>query len=403
MLLRPFPRYLAPAAALEHSPDRLAVDTLLVQRATGLRIGELVSLELNCVHEIARHGAWLKVPLGKLDSERMAPLVEETVALVDRLVAHRSPGRPLPHPRTGRPRRTGGPTEFLLTHHSRRLSVEALRDTLGRAAAAAGIDHLTPRQLRHVRHGAGQRPSEPAVADGLLGHVSAEMSVRYGRLFDATVRTEYERALTLAKDRLGPLLAPARPLPLESDWRAAPAIKVRHAGGFCVRAQAPARTRTSASTARPSAPTRLTCASSRPSASRPNASPQDAGSAAGSAKRAAPSPDRAARRAHRAGPGRMSEDLAQRIERACAQLVRARADHLRGRRRARRHRPCHALSQPDPACPGQPTPLTWPRGIHPQRASDRGGGIADVGRGDRDNARRRWEPKRRSSRPRSAG
>jgi hypothetical protein len=30
----------------------------------------------------------------------------------------------------------------------------------------------------------------------LLGHVPAEMSLRYGRLFDATVRTEYERALT---------------------------------------------------------------------------------------------------------------------------------------------------------------------------------------------------------------
>ena len=33
----------------------------------------------------------------------------------------------------------------------------------------------------------------------LLGHVSAEMSLRYRRLFDATLRTEYERALELAK------------------------------------------------------------------------------------------------------------------------------------------------------------------------------------------------------------
>jgi hypothetical protein len=32
----------------------------------------------------------------------------------------------------------------------------------------------------------------------LLGHVSAEMSLRYGRLFDATVRDEYTRALALA-------------------------------------------------------------------------------------------------------------------------------------------------------------------------------------------------------------
>jgi site-specific recombinase XerD len=30
----------------------------------------------------------------------------------------------------------------------------------------------------------------------LLGHQSADMSMRYGRLFDSTVRTEYEKALT---------------------------------------------------------------------------------------------------------------------------------------------------------------------------------------------------------------
>ncbi len=43
----------------------------------------------------------------------------------------------------------------------------------------------------------------------LLGHVSATMSLRYGRLFDAIVKGEYERALTAAKDHLGSL--PAEP------------------------------------------------------------------------------------------------------------------------------------------------------------------------------------------------
>ena len=60
----------------------------------------------------------------------------------------------------------------------------------------------------------------------LLGHVSAEMSLRYGRLFDATVRAEYERALTLAKQRLGPVparRATAAALSRDGDWREAPA------------------------------------------------------------------------------------------------------------------------------------------------------------------------------------
>ena len=63
--------------ALARSEFRLAADALLLARACGLRIGELLDLELDCVHEISGNGAWLKVPLGKLDTERMVPLDDE--------------------------------------------------------------------------------------------------------------------------------------------------------------------------------------------------------------------------------------------------------------------------------------------------------------------------------------
>lgn len=70
----------------------------------------------------------------------------------------------------------------------------------------------------------------------MLGHVSAEMSLRYGRLFDATVRADYDRALTLAKERLGGSVLPeATPVTLNTNWRQAPLIKARMAGGYCVR------------------------------------------------------------------------------------------------------------------------------------------------------------------------
>jgi hypothetical protein len=77
----------------------------------------------------------------------------------------------------------------------------------------------------------------------LLGHVSAEMSLRYGRLFDATVRDEYTRALTLAKAQLGPVLPGSRTeLPIAGvtggNWRDAPLIKARLAGGYCLRTAA---------------------------------------------------------------------------------------------------------------------------------------------------------------------
>ena len=149
-LPRPLPRYLPVDAdrrltqELAESPYRLAADALLLQRACGLRIGELLNLELDCVHDIPGQGSWLKVPLGKLDTERMVPLDEETLTLLDRIAATRSPGRPIRHPRTGRP------TEFLFTHHGRRLSQNALRAELNRAATAANIGHVFPHQLRHT-------------------------------------------------------------------------------------------------------------------------------------------------------------------------------------------------------------------------------------------------------------
>ena len=131
------------------------------------------TLELDCVHELEGNGAWLKVPLGKLDTERMMPLDDETVALVDRIVATRSDGRSVPHPRTGRP------VQFLFTHHGRRLGQQALRTELDRAAADAGLGHVTSHQLRHTFATAMVNAGVSLQAlMALLGHVSAEMSLR---------------------------------------------------------------------------------------------------------------------------------------------------------------------------------------------------------------------------------
>ncbi len=237
----PLPRYIPIdadrrlAQALQNSNYRLAADALLLARATGLRIGELLDLELDCIHEIPSNGSWLKVPLGKLDTERMVPLEDDTVSIIDRIVATRSCGRALTHPRTGKP------AQFLFMHHGRRISQNALREELSRAALAAGIGHVTPHQLRHtfatsmVNSGVSLQ-----VLMALLGHVSSEMSLRYGRLFDTTIRTEYERALDLVKTRIGPVPKEREYIPVIVDdpcsWQSAPLIKSRLSGGHCLRA-----------------------------------------------------------------------------------------------------------------------------------------------------------------------
>jgi integrase len=68
-LPRALPRYIPPDAdrrlvrELENWSNRLRADALLLMRATGLRIGELVDLELDCGHECrakarAQSSAW---------------------------------------------------------------------------------------------------------------------------------------------------------------------------------------------------------------------------------------------------------------------------------------------------------------------------------------------------------
>ncbi|WP_219816336.1 tyrosine-type recombinase/integrase [Arthrobacter sp. ZGTC412] len=154
-------------------------------------------MKLDCVHEVPGHGSWLKVPLGKLDTERMVPLDEEILELIDHITHTRSHGRPLPHPRYR------CPAQFLFTHCGRvHLGQQTVRAELDCAAGLAGIAHITPHQLRHTYATALVNAGVSLQAlMALLGHMSAEMSLRYGRLFEATVRTEYERAPDLAKQQ----------------------------------------------------------------------------------------------------------------------------------------------------------------------------------------------------------
>ncbi|MGW3473707.1 tyrosine-type recombinase/integrase [Saccharopolyspora sp. NPDC000995] len=222
----------------ERPGNELAAAALRLQRCCGLRIGELLDLELDCVHEVPDHGSWLKIPLGKLETERMIPIDDDILDLIDHITEIRSHGRPMPHPRYRRW------AQFLFTHHGRRLSQSAVRHELDRAAQAAGLDHITPHQLRHTYVTALVNAGVSLQAlMALLGHMSAEMSLRYGRLFDTTVRAEYERALDLAKQQA---LTPATggiglslaDITGGADWKNTPLLKSRLAGGFCLRAPA---------------------------------------------------------------------------------------------------------------------------------------------------------------------
>ncbi len=154
---QPLPRALTPDidAAVMNAVARLndpfARIGLIVLRGAGLRVGELLDLELGSIIDYGPAGAWLKVPLGKLATERMVPLSATTVAALDDWVSLRGAHRPLPHPRTR------VLTDFLFTQHGRRLGYTRLRNGLLAAADAAGLRapdggvlRVTPHQLRHT-------------------------------------------------------------------------------------------------------------------------------------------------------------------------------------------------------------------------------------------------------------
>ena len=229
---RPLPRALAPdhdrdlMAAVDGLTDQFARHGLTILRGTGAAAGELLDLELDCAVDFASHGSWLKVPLGKLGTERTVPLDEATLVALDGWTAQRDTQRALPHPRHGKP------TDFLFVERGRQLSAYRLRQGLADAASVAGLRgpdgtvlRVTPHQLRHtygttlVTSINGGMSLRALMA--LLGHVSAEMTLRYASLASPTVRAAYDQAMSKARSRLG---VPYRfripdPLGSEPEWR----------------------------------------------------------------------------------------------------------------------------------------------------------------------------------------
>jgi integrase len=242
---RPLPRALPPdvdrdlMAAVAELADPFARHGLTILRGTGMRLGELLDLELDCLWDTPTHGTWVKVPVGKLGTERTVPLDEPTLAAFDAWMARRGPQRALPHPRHGRP------ADFLFVERGRRPTAYRLRRGLEDAVAAAGLPGrdgaplgVTPHQLRHT-YGTTLINSGMSLQAlmALMGHVSAEMTLRYASLASPTVRAAYEAAMGKVRSRVALFVAPSgRPaVPARAEWLRSEMLKTRVAHGYCSR------------------------------------------------------------------------------------------------------------------------------------------------------------------------
>jgi len=189
------PRPLPPDAdvALQErlaASDDLYQQGLLLMRRTGIRVGELMALELDCVRTDHVGHSFLKVPLGKLLNERLVPLDGRTAALVQRLR------------RRGRRRRSW----LLETAAGAKTRYDHYRAAL--RAACVGLDTAGPAMTHRLRHTFATSLLNAGMSllgiMKLLGHRDYRMTLRYTAITQQTVGREYFEALSHVQSRYGP-------------------------------------------------------------------------------------------------------------------------------------------------------------------------------------------------------
>jgi hypothetical protein len=223
--------------AVAELDDRFARVAITVLRRTGLRVGELLDLELDHLADYGSNGTWLRVPLGKLHNERSVPVDDVALDAFDDWRAYRAPQRARPHPRDGHL------ADFVFVEHGRRLGTARIQRGLRDAVVIAGLSGPDGQPLRVVAHQLRHTWATELANAGmsmqalmtLLGHRSAEMTIRYARLASPTLKAVYDQAVGKIRPRI-PVAPAGRPAtPDRVEWLAAEMLKTRVAHGYCSR------------------------------------------------------------------------------------------------------------------------------------------------------------------------
>ena len=207
-------------AELRRGTDLLS-GALLLTRLTGMRIGETVDLSADCLRHLGGDDWALHVPVGKLHNDRWTPVTAEVRELIARLrfLATLSPA---------------ADNRFLLPYRAGRITLcQDLRKALTKAASHAGIAaHIVPHQLRHTYATTMLRAgvSLPALMK-LLGHRTANMTLRYVEVTQKDMQREFHRAQQNPR-HLIPLPTPLATA--DPDAADAPAILERLTGAIRV-------------------------------------------------------------------------------------------------------------------------------------------------------------------------
>lgn len=211
------------AAARTHPLARYRIVAEVLAR-TGMRAGELCDLAADAVTVIG-DAHWLRIPVGKLRSDRLIPLHPDLVELLATWTATNSD-----HIRAQR---------RLIADEHAPIDRRTVHRIVTRIGATAGIGHVHPHQLRHtLATQAINRGMRLEAIAALLGHRSLEMTLVYARIADRVVADEYASVC----EQIDRLYATATPGALPAEIETAAMAKLRtesHArmlgNGLCTR------------------------------------------------------------------------------------------------------------------------------------------------------------------------
>ena len=162
----------------------VASNVMLLLRHTGVRIGECADLSWECLRSTGPDQWAIHVPLGKMKTERMVPVDSFVCEIVRRLQSFRSLD---PLPSDGL---------LLARPHGKEPRVRELRRQLRDIVTAAGIHtRIVPHQFRHTYATEMLRAGVtfPALMK-LLGHSSADMTMRYLKITVQDLQREFHLA-----------------------------------------------------------------------------------------------------------------------------------------------------------------------------------------------------------------
>ena len=210
------PEYLPKPLDIDHdkkliqylrTTDVLCLRALLILRYTGIRVGELLKMLHHCLYKQQDGRYAIKVPLGKLNNERLIPLTDEITKLIKSIQTESLKTQYIPKKEScGESHRTryqkipvqNNPQhiKYLMTaKNGRVVSYFGMRSAMNRACNQAGIPHYSMHQIRHTfatRLIEAQTPIQ--VVMYLMGHRDITMTMRYTQITQELVRKEFFKA-----------------------------------------------------------------------------------------------------------------------------------------------------------------------------------------------------------------